>query len=180
MENITEWCISGKCDMLIIQWYTWYIALYTKFIALFYWFKLQQDLCSIFIDSDSNSYTCLCQVLLAQVGNFLTICSFSFYTYAYYLFISSKIKWQFVLHFVSEHVCTFKYMSSFVEPLGFICWIRDNYLCSILFMILRRVSFFFFVYGLLLPKDKMISFFANSMYCILFLVMWISCTKSLL
>ena len=26
-KNIPEWCVSSKCDVFIIQWYTWYIAL---------------------------------------------------------------------------------------------------------------------------------------------------------
>ena len=47
--NITDWCVSGKCDKFIIQWYMWYIALYTKFIVLFYRVYLPQHLCSTFI-----------------------------------------------------------------------------------------------------------------------------------
>ena len=35
-KNITQWCVSGKCDGFIIQWQTWYIAPYMKYIALFY------------------------------------------------------------------------------------------------------------------------------------------------
>ena len=45
-KNITDWCVSGKCDMFIIQWYMWYIAFYTKLTVLFYWFYLPQYLCS--------------------------------------------------------------------------------------------------------------------------------------
>ena len=48
-KNITDWCVSGKCDMFIIQWYMWYIAFYTKFTVLFYRFYLPQYLCSTFI-----------------------------------------------------------------------------------------------------------------------------------
>ena len=37
-KNITQWCLSGKCDVLIIQWYTWYISLYMKSIVSSYRF----------------------------------------------------------------------------------------------------------------------------------------------
>ena len=39
-KNVTQWCVSGKCDGFIIQWQTWYIAPYMKYIALFYRFFL--------------------------------------------------------------------------------------------------------------------------------------------
>ena len=54
-KNITQWCASAKCDVFIIQWYTWYIyiymyiyhvyihiyiLLYMKFITSFYRFFL--------------------------------------------------------------------------------------------------------------------------------------------
>ena len=37
-QNITDWFVSGKCDVFIIQWYTCYIALYMEYIALSYVF----------------------------------------------------------------------------------------------------------------------------------------------
>ena len=101
------------------------------------------------------------------------------YTFAYHLFILSKINWQFVLHFASEPVCTFKYMVSFIEPLRFVClahdvlsmfnFIYDSYACFFLF---SYTDFYF-------RKIRWSLFFTNSMYCIIVLVMWISCTKSL-
>ena len=52
-KNITQWCASAKCDVFIIQWYTWYIhiciyimyifiyiLLYMRFITSFYQFYL--------------------------------------------------------------------------------------------------------------------------------------------
>ena len=27
-KNVTQWCASAKCDVFIIQWYTWYIYMY--------------------------------------------------------------------------------------------------------------------------------------------------------
>ena len=39
--NISQWFLSGKCDVLIIQGYTWYISFYIKPIALSYQFYPQ-------------------------------------------------------------------------------------------------------------------------------------------
>ena len=115
-KNITDWCVSGKCDIFIIQWYMWYIALYTKFIVSFYRFYLLQYLCSTFINLSlpGTPATGLQFHANLEVFRFL-------YTFTYHLFISSKINWQFVLHFVSEPMCTFKYMLNFIEPLRFVC-----------------------------------------------------------
>ena len=79
-KNITDWCVSGKCDMFIIQWYMWYIAFYTKFICI---------ILSVFICRSTYvqlSSTCRFQVLLAQVCNFVSICTFSFSMCFYFRF----------------------------------------------------------------------------------------------
>ena len=111
-KNITDWCVSGKCDMYIIQWYMWYIALYTKFIVSFYRFYL----CSTFINLSLPGTPATGVQFHANLEVFRFL-----YTFTYHLFILSKINWQFVLLFVSEPMCTFEYMLNFIEPLRFVC-----------------------------------------------------------
>ena len=35
-KNVTQWCASVKCDVFIIQWYTWYIYIYVYIYACIY------------------------------------------------------------------------------------------------------------------------------------------------
>ena len=112
-KNTTDWRVSGKCDMFIIQWYMWYIALYTKFIVLFY----RVFFAAVFMfNFHPPVFARHRSAISCQSVVFRFLC-----TFAYHLFILSKIKWQFVLHIFSEPVCTFKYMLSFIEPLRFVC-----------------------------------------------------------
>ena len=55
-------------------------------------------------------------------------------------------------------------------------WCKMHHLYSILFKSLGHISFF--VYGLLFLKDKIISFYQYSMFCIIILVIWIPCVNS--
>ena len=114
------------------------------------------------------SSTCLCRVLLAQVCNFMSICS---YSSSIYICISSfhiiKDKLAVCPPFCSEPVCTFKYMLSFIEPLRFVCKTHD--VLSMLNFIYDSYACFFFSYtDFYFRKIRWSLFFTNSMYCISF------------
>ena len=34
-KNITQWCALAKCDVFIIQWYTWYIYVYIYHVYIY-------------------------------------------------------------------------------------------------------------------------------------------------
>ena len=34
-KNVTQWCASAKCDVFIMQWYTWYICMYIYHIYIY-------------------------------------------------------------------------------------------------------------------------------------------------
>ena len=85
---------------------------------------------------------------------------FIYNTRAYYLFMLSMIESQSVLHFVSKQMFTFKtrmfYRTTVLYMLD--SWCKMHHLYSILFTSLGPISFLF-VYGLLFPKVKIISFY---------------------
>ena len=41
-KNVTQWCASAKCDVFIIQWYTWYIYVYISCIYLYIYITLHE------------------------------------------------------------------------------------------------------------------------------------------
>ena len=102
--------------------------------------------------------TCLCQVLLAQVCNFMSICTFSF---SIYICISS-------FHIIEDKmaVCPPFYFWTSVYISIHVKFYRATSLCMLdswciihaQFYLWLLYVFLYFVYGLLFPKDKMISF----------------------
>ena len=39
-KNVTQWCASAKCDVFIIQWYTWYICIYIMYIFVYIYYAI--------------------------------------------------------------------------------------------------------------------------------------------
>ena len=100
------------------------------------------------------------------------------YAFPYHLFILSKINWQFVFHFISEPLCTFKYMLSFLRATS-LCMLDWWCIIHAQFYLWFLSVFLFFLYTDFYLRKIRWSLFLLIPWIVSVLVIRISCTKSL-